>query len=61
SDSTIPLQLNNPSNQDEYNQQLTHLSQTLTHSHRHPITPKLLAKIHKHQLPNTAGKDSPPD
>ena len=52
SDSTIPLQLNNPDNQDEYNQQLTHLSQTLTHSHRHPITPKLLAKIHKTPLPN---------
>ena len=61
SDSTIPIQLNNPNGEQSYNQTLTHLSQTLTHSHRHPITPKLLAKIHKHQLPNTAGKDSPPD
>ena len=57
SDSTIPLQLNSPNNQDEYNQQLVHLSQTLTHSHRHPIPPKLLAKLHKHSAPTP---DSPP-
>ncbi|MBQ6046660.1 MAG: hypothetical protein IJL38_03425, partial [Bacteroidales bacterium] len=59
SDSTIPLQLNSPDNEQSYNQSLTHLSQTLTHSHRHPITPKLLAKLFpKSPLPSA---DPPED
>ena len=57
SDSTIPLQLNPPDTENSYNQSLTHLSQTLTHSHRHPITPKLLATLH---LPSQPSSDTPP-
>jgi hypothetical protein len=57
SDSSIPLQIGNPNDEQSHNQQLTHLAQTLTRSHRHHITPKLLAKIHKKPLPNP---DSPP-
>ena len=57
SDSTIPLQLNSPDTENSYNQSLTHLSQTLTHSHRHPITPRLLQKLKKTTQTHTS---SPP-
>jgi hypothetical protein len=60
SDSTIPLQIGNPNDEQSHNQQLVHLAQTLTRSHRHPITPSQLRKLKKTTipLPSSPPKDS---